>query len=80
MNATNPRIETKITVKKGDSLATIAQRIIKTNGVKNTPVNRQMVISELKNKNAQLQENQLIKYGWTLLSLSQKEIQQICKN
>ena len=75
-----PKPETKLTVKKGDSLSTIAQRIIKTNGVKNTYENRQVVISELKNKNSNLKENQLIKYGWTILSLSQNEVQQICKN
>lgn len=75
-----PRKDIKIIVKKGDSLAIIAQRIIKTNGLKNSPVNRQMVMGELKNKNIKLQENQPIKYGCTLLSLSQKEIQEICKN
>ena len=70
----------KIVVKKGDSLSSIAQRLIKNYGLKNTYENREIVMGELKNKNSNLQEKQLIKCGWTLLSLSQNEIKQICNN
>lgn len=80
VNFSELELETKITVKKGDSLSGIAQKMIKENGLKNTYENRQLVINELKNKNSNIAENKPIKYGWTLLSLSQKEILQICKN
>ena len=70
----------KLKVKKGDSLSSIAQKIIKSNGAKNTYENRKMVIEQLKNKNEQIQNDQSIKSGWTLLSLTKTETLEICKN
>jgi LysM repeat protein len=77
-----PKQETivKIKVKKGDSLSSIAERIIKSNGLKNTYENREVVMGELISKNSNLQEKQSVKYGWTLMSLSQSEVKQICNN
>ena len=70
----------KIKVKKGDSLSSIAERIIKSNGLKNSYENREVVMGELISKNSSLQEKQSIRYGLTLMSLSQSEVKQICNN
>lgn len=74
----NPLV--KVKVKKGDSLSSIAQNILKSNGAKNTFENRKMVIEQLKSKNELIQNDQSIKSGWTLLSLSKSETLEICKN
>lgn len=70
----------KLKVKRGDNLIGITQRIIKSNGVKNTTENRKVIMDELKSKNNITQVNQTIKCGWTLVSLTKAETQQICKN
>lgn len=75
-----PKSLVKVKVKKGDSLSRIAQNILKSNGAKNTFENRKMVIEQLKNKNELIQDDQSIKSGWTLLSLSKSETLEICKN
>jgi LysM repeat protein len=77
---TKPKSLVKLKVKKGDSLSSIAQNIIRSNGAKNTYENRKIIMEELKNKNGLIQDDQPIKSGWTLLSLSKTETLEICKN
>lgn len=77
---TNLNNTIRLKVQKGENLTSITNKLIKSNKVKNTTENRQLVMSALKNINEIQEPGQIIKEGTTLFALSNKEIRQICKN
>lgn len=70
----------KITVQQGENLTLIAQKLIKSNKIKNTVENRKIILNSLRNINDIQTPNHIIRAGDTIISLPNIDLKQICKN
>ncbi|PCJ62916.1 MAG: hypothetical protein COA79_01960 [Planctomycetota bacterium] len=69
-----------VTVKRGDTLSTIAQTLLKSSGIKNNHKNRKVIIAKLIDLNQQVKNDHYVRAGWKIRSLSLSNTKQLCSN